>query len=184
MQRRQMCVEIKEHRFRNSTLPFGRKRPGGEFLMENGSKMTLNLMHATPPFGSLFATFSEGRLLDAFWSPFNSFLAPFWLPFGSPWLPFGTLWLPFGALWLPFGSLLGPFGLHFLILVDVGTLLAPFCLRFAYFFAFLTPSDSIFDIFRTHLQKIAKLTHALQPPTDFRIHLSLQARGGYIAAGN
>ena len=43
--------------------------------------------------------------------------------FGRPLAPF---WLPSGSLWLPFGSLLGPFGLHFLILVDFGTLLALF----------------------------------------------------------
>ena len=52
------------------------------------------------PFSIIFATFSEDRLFDAFWSPF-----------GSLWLPFGSLWLPFGSLLAPFGSLLATFWL-------------------------------------------------------------------------
>ena len=101
--------------------------------MENGSILEPADSLADRPWSTLFETFSEGRFFHAFWLPFGSFWAPFWLPlaplwlpFGSPWLPFGTLWLTFDSHWLPFGSLLGPFGLHFLILVDVGTLLALF----------------------------------------------------------
>ena len=73
-----------------------------------------------------FATSSEDRFLDAFWSAFGSLLAPFWLPlapFASLLLPFGSLFALFGTLWatfwlqlahfwrfsLTFGSFGGPF---------------------------------------------------------------------------
>ncbi len=60
-----------------------------------------------------------GGFLDAFWSPFRSLLAAFWLPsvpFGLPLAPFGgplgSLWLSFGVLWLTFAQLGAPFS-HF-----------------------------------------------------------------------
>ena len=70
------------------------------------------------------------RVIDAFWSPFGSLMALFWLPFGSLWLPlasfwltFGSRWLTFGSRWLTFGSLWLPFGS---LLVSLGSLLVPF----------------------------------------------------------
>ena len=75
----------------------------------------------------IFATFSEGRLFDAFWSPVGSPLAPFWLPLAAFWLPLAPLWLTFGSFWLPLGTLrlaLVPFCS---LLVPFGCLLAPFC---------------------------------------------------------
>ena len=77
-------------------------------------------------FASIFATFSEGRFLDAFWSPLGSLLAPFWRPWAPFWRPLAPFWLLFGSLWLPFGSLwlpLPPFGS---LLLPVWSLLAPF----------------------------------------------------------
>ena len=67
--------------------------------------------------------FSEGRFWDAFWSPFGSFLASFWLSLAL----FASLLLPFGSLLLPFGSLLAPFG----------TLWATFSLQLAHFWCHL-----------------------------------------------
>ena len=86
------------------------------FLMENSSQKSSISSWRGEPFGDLFATFSEGRLLDAFWLSFGSLLAHFGFPFGSRWLTFGSRWLTFGSLWLPFGSLL----------VSLGSLLVPF----------------------------------------------------------
>ena len=86
-----------------------------------------------------FATFSEGRSFDAFWSPIGSLLAPFWrplVPFGRP---YGTLWLPFGYLLL----LLAPFGA---LLVPFASLLAPFWYHLA---QFCSPQDSIFSLWAT-----------------------------------
>ena len=73
--------------------------------MENYSQNRLAKRACSDLFGSLFATLSESRLLDACWSPFGSLCAPFWLPLVPFWLPFGSLWLPFGSLWLTFASL-------------------------------------------------------------------------------
>ena len=84
----------------------------------------------TPPFGIERRPWRPNRLLDAFWSPFGSLLAPFGLPLGSilgPWAPFGLLfasfWEPAGfilssmaPLWDPFG-LLGGFWEHFEMLL-------------------------------------------------------------------
>ena len=50
-----------------------------------------------------FATFSEGRLFDAFGPPLGSLL----VPCGSLWAPFGLLLAPIGSLLAPFGHLLG-----------------------------------------------------------------------------
>ena len=61
------------------------------FLMENGSQNGPKLIGADSHFRIIFETFSEGRYLDTFWSPFGSFLAPFCLPlppFGVPLAPF------------------------------------------------------------------------------------------------
>ena len=64
----------------------------------------------------LFATMSESRFLDAFWSPFGSLWVPFWLPlvpFGLPlahfWLPLAHFWLTLAHFWLT----LPPFSLTF-----------------------------------------------------------------------
>ena len=46
------------------------------------------------PLSSLFATLSEDRFLYAFWSPFGSLLAPFWLHF----VKFGDLSGRFGLI--------------------------------------------------------------------------------------
>jgi len=60
-------------------------------------------------FGSLFATFSIDRFLNAFRLPFGSLLitvGTLLLPFHSLLAPFGSLfvpfWFPFDALWLTF----------------------------------------------------------------------------------
>ena len=71
-----------------------------------------------------FATFSEHRVLDAFWStlgsplaPFGLPLAPFWLPLPPFWLPLTPFWLPWSPFWLPLAHFWRPFGTlrgHFL----------------------------------------------------------------------
>ena len=85
----------------------------------------------------LFATMSESRFLDAFWSPFGSLWIPFWLPlvpFGLPlahfwfpvphfWLTLHPFWVTFATLWLTLGSRSARFGA---LLAPVGSLLAPF----------------------------------------------------------
>ena len=99
------------------------------FLMENGSKMAPKIEEGTLPEPHLFAIFSKGRYLDAFWSPFGSFWAPFWLPLAPFWLPLAPFWHPLAHFWrplAPFVSLYGPVGFNFLILVDFGALLALF----------------------------------------------------------
>ena len=58
----------------------------------------------------LFASFSEGRFLIAFSSPFGSLWLPFWLPLAAFWLSLAPFWFPFGSRWFPFGSLLVPSG--------------------------------------------------------------------------
>ena len=70
---------------------------------------------SSPPLPHFFATFSEGRFLNAFWSPFGSLWTPFGCILVMFWLPFTCLWLPFGSLLVPFGSLLVPLSLDFLI---------------------------------------------------------------------
>ena len=79
--------------------------------LQNGSQKTWgrNL------FGDLFATFSEDRFFDAFWSPFRSLLAPFWRPLAPFGLPLASFWLPFGSLLVPLGELSLAFELNFLI---------------------------------------------------------------------
>ena len=71
------------------------------FFMENGSKMAPKDVGAEGRFRDLFATFSEGRLFDAFGSLPGSLLAPFWrslAPFG---FPLAHFWLPGGSIWGP-----------------------------------------------------------------------------------
>ena len=90
-------------------------------------------------FRDLFATFSEDRLFDAFWSPLGSLLAPFgillahfWLPLAHFWLPLAHFWLTFGVPWLTFGALSFTFahpGIHFLTF-------AVSCPHFSYLFEF------------------------------------------------
>ena len=70
----------------------------------------------------LFATMSESRFLDAFWSPFGSLWVPFWLPLVPFGLPLAHFWLPLAPL-AHFGSLL----VHF------DSLLAHFCDPLAHF---------------------------------------------------
>ena len=98
-------------------------------------------------------------------------LAHFWLPFGSLLAPLGSLLAPVGSLLAPFGSLLAPFRLHFChfnwLWIPFGSIWLPF----AYFFLFLTPSPN-------PSAKNREINTCIQPPADFRIHLSLQARGG------
>ena len=78
------------------------------------TKIALKFRCQLPPFGTLFATFSESRSFDAFWSPIGSLLAPFWrplVPFGRP---YGTLWLTFGSILVSLGSLLVTLAVDFL----------------------------------------------------------------------
>ena len=99
-------------------------------MMENGSQNAPGNSLADRPWSTFFATFSEDRLLDAFWSPIASLRVPFWLPLGPFWLPLATFWLPFGSLlgpfWIPFGSLLVPFGCFVQYLNSLGFLLSPY----------------------------------------------------------
>ena len=86
------------------------------FLMENGSQNGPSRSVADLRFSIIFATFSEGRLFDAFWSPFGSPLAPFWLTFGALWLTFGALGTTFahpGARFSHFGGLMASFLIFF-----------------------------------------------------------------------
>ena len=62
--------------------------------MENGSQNGPGKLTSSDLFGDLFATFSEGRLFDAFWLSFGSLLAPF----GRPLAPIGALLAPFRFL--------------------------------------------------------------------------------------
>ena len=110
--------------------------------MENGSQNGPGKLTSSDLFGDLFATFSEGRLFDAFWSPLGSLWAPFWLPLAPFWHPLAHFWRPLAPFWLPFRFLFAPFGLHFLILVDVGTLLALFG-------SLLPPFRLLFLVFNT-----------------------------------
>ena len=161
-------------------------------------------------FASIFSSIFEGKWFKK-WSISSCSMLPFWLhfrnlfrrstfecilvalwlllsslltPFGSLLAPLGSLLAPFGSLLAPFGSPLAPFSLPFRSLwtpfSHFGWLWNPFgCiwLPFAYFFWFLTPSPN-------PSTKNREINTCIQPPADFRIHLSLQARGGYIAAGN
>ena len=75
---------------------------------ENGSKTGADLVRRGEPFGDLFVTFSEDRLLDAFWSPVGSLLpplgcllAPFSLPLPPFCLPLAPFWLTLAIFWLP-----------------------------------------------------------------------------------
>ena len=64
----------------------------------------------------LFATMSESRFLDAFWSPFGSLWVPFWLPLVPFGLPLAHFWLPLAHFWLTlahFWFTLPPFWLTF-----------------------------------------------------------------------
>ena len=69
------------------------------FLMENGTQMAPKKCCWVPSVCILLASFSEHRLLDAFWSPFGSLLAIFWLPFGTLWYPFARPRVPFSHFW-------------------------------------------------------------------------------------
>ena len=76
-------------------------------------KMVRRNLRAATFLAPFFATFSEGRLFDAFGPPFGSLLAPcgsLWLPLGSLWLPFGSLWHLVATFWLQVGLFWGPFG--------------------------------------------------------------------------
>ena len=91
---------------------------------ENGSQKHPGLRWASLLFDTFFATFSEGRLFDAFWESFGSLLTPFgvllahfWLPLAHFWLPLALFWSTFGVPWLTFGALSFTFahpGIHFL----------------------------------------------------------------------
>ena len=72
---------------------------------------------------SLFATFSEDRFFDAFWSPLGSLLAPFWLPLAHFWLPLAHFWLPLAHFWLPLAPFWLTFGVPWLTLVPFASLL-------------------------------------------------------------
>ena len=100
--------------------------PFFRFLVENGSQNAPGKLVRGDPGSILFATFSEGRFLDAFWSPLGSLLAPFWLPLGHFWLPFAHFWLPLAHFWLTFGVLWLTFG-------ALGSLLAILALDFLAF---------------------------------------------------
>ena len=130
---------------------------------ENGSQNHPISSLRTKPFGTLFATFSAGRLLDAFWSPFGSL----WAPFGSPWLssrlaPLGSLWAPFGSLLAPFWFPLAPFWLPLApsgnLLAPSGSLLGSFWLNFdrlgGHFFHCWVPPGVIFCVFNKLPTKI------------------------------
>ena len=122
--------------------------------MENGSQNGPGKLRCSDLFGDLFATFSEGLLFDAFWSPLGSLWAPFWLPLAPFWHPLAHFWRPLAPFWLPFRFLFAPFGLHFLILVDFGSLLA--------LFGSLSPTFSnLFNTFSEPIcKKNVKLIHA------------------------
>ena len=86
------------------------------FLMENDSKTEPKSIRRYDHFGSLFATFSEGRLFDAFWSPLGSLWAPFWLPLAPFWHPLAHFWRPLAPFWrhlAPFWHPLAHFWLTF-----------------------------------------------------------------------
>ena len=70
--------------------------------MENGSQMAPKNNPAACHFGSLFATFSEGRFFNVFWSPLGSLSASFWRHVAHFWFTFGALWLTFGPLGVTF----------------------------------------------------------------------------------
>ena len=101
--------------------------------MENGSQKVTYLVRRGEPFGDLFATFSEHRFLDAFWSPFGSLLAPFGSlldPFGSLLDPFGFILDPFGSILDPFGAMFDPFGSILLSFGALSQFWLPFWLHF------------------------------------------------------
>ena len=108
------------------------------FLMEKGSKIYLKNSGGGNLFRSFSASFFGYRFWDAFWSPFGSLWAPFGLPLATLGSLLGPFWLPLAPFWLP----LGPFGLHFLISVDFGALLALFD-------SLLPPFRLLFLIFNT-----------------------------------
>ncbi len=80
--------------------------------MENDSKITPKDIATESLLATFLATFSEHRILDAYWSTFGSLLAHFWLPLGSLWLTFGSgsFWFPLGDLLALMRTLLVPFG--------------------------------------------------------------------------
>ena len=89
--------------------------------MENGSQNAPGNSLADRPWSTLFATFSEHRSLDAFWSTFGTL----WLPNGTRMAPKKRCWVLsvcillasfsehrlLDTFWSPFGSLLAIFWL-------------------------------------------------------------------------
>ena len=118
--------------------------------MENGSQNAPGNSLADRPWSTLFATFSEHRSLDAFWSTFGTL----WLPNGTRMAPKKHCWAPsvcillasfsehrlLDAFWSPFGSLLAIFWLPF------GTFFA-ICSKGRSVYAFQSPFCSLWGIF-------------------------------------
>lgn len=127
--------------------------------METGPQNYLNSSSLDDQQSILVATFSEGRLLDAPWSPFASLLAPF----GSNWLPVGSRWLllPFGSLLVSVGSPFLSLGFHFLIF--------GICWRPFLYFSELTLNIScnimFLKLFPKNVARISAEVHNLLQPT-------------------
>ena len=101
--------------------------------MENGSQNdTISYLRGDPG-STLFATFSEGRSLYAFWSPFGSLWAPFWLPLAPFWLPLAAFWRHLVSFWHPLA--------HFWLI------LTSFWLTFDVFWLTFSVSWSLFSHF-------------------------------------
>ena len=106
------------------------------FLMENGSQNGPSRSVAVLRFSIIFATFSEGRLFDAFWSPVGSPLAPFWHPLAAFWLPLAPFWLPLAPFWLTLAPFWLTFGALWLTFAHPGSPFSHFCCILASFLVF------------------------------------------------
>ena len=87
-----------------------------DFWWKMAPKMDQHLVGGAPFLTPFFATFSEGRLFDAFWSPLGSLWAPFWLPLAPFWHPLAHFWRPLAPFWrhlAPFWHPLAHFWLTF-----------------------------------------------------------------------
>ena len=100
------------------------------FLIENDSKTKPQIIWGGDHFGTFFATFSEGRLLDAFWSSLLTAPGSLLAPLGSLLAPLAHFWHPLAFFWLTLGALSFIFAYSGFDFVTF----AVSCLHFSYLF--------------------------------------------------
>ena len=94
--------------------------------MENGSQNGPKSIGFSYQKSILFATFSEDRFWDAFWSPFGSLLAPFWPPLAPFGLPLAPFWLPLAHFLFLLAHFYSPWGSIFSLWASPGVVFGAF----------------------------------------------------------